>query len=137
MRVLAAVGLVGAVAFGCGASNAGALGSIRVKTPKVPTHTVTYSVPSSAMEPTIHCARPAPGCEAAVSDRIAVAEPALDVHRGDVIVFNTPPRAAQVCGSGGVFVKRLIGLPGETWQEKEGYVYLNGKRLNEPYVKNS
>ena len=34
-------------------------------------------------------------------------------HRGDIVVFNTPPTAEDRCGEGGVFVKRLIGLPGE------------------------
>jgi signal peptidase I len=34
-----------------------------------------------------------------------------------------------------VFVKRIIALPGETWQERSGYVYINGKRLNESYIK--
>jgi signal peptidase I len=32
-------------------------------------------------------------------------------------------------------VKRLIALPGETWSERDGYVYINGKRLNEPYIR--
>jgi signal peptidase I len=32
-------------------------------------------------------------------------------------------------------VKRLIGLPGDRWEERNGYVYIDGKRLNEPYVK--
>ena len=27
-------------------------------------------------------------------------------------------------------MKRLIGLPGEIWEEQAGYVYINGKRLN-------
>jgi signal peptidase I len=31
-------------------------------------------------------------------------------------------------------VKRLIGLPGETWSERNGLVYINGKKLDEPYV---
>jgi signal peptidase I len=31
-------------------------------------------------------------------------------------------------------VKRLIGLPGDVWQERSGYVYINGKKLNEPYI---
>jgi signal peptidase I len=34
-------------------------------------------------------------------------------------------------------VKRLIGLPGEVISERDGYVYVNGKRLHEPYVKPS
>ena len=33
------------------------------------------------------------------------------------------------CGAGGIFVKRLIGLPGDTGREKNGYVYINGKKL--------
>ena len=31
-------------------------------------------------------------------------------------------------------MKRLIGLPGDTWEERDGYVYIDGKRLNEPYI---
>jgi signal peptidase I len=54
--------------------------------------------------------------------------------RGDIVVFDTPPEAARACGAGGTYVKRLIGLPGETWSEKNGYVSIDGKRLDEPYV---
>jgi len=96
-----------------------------------------YRIPSSSMEPTLHCARPALGCQARFSDRVLACRICYDFSspkRGDIVVFNTPPKAAQVCGSGGVFVKRLIGLPGEVWSEKDGYVYINGKKLNEPYI---
>ena len=96
-----------------------------------------YRIPSSSMEPTLHCARPALGCQARFSDRVLACRICYDFtspKRGDIVVFNTPPKAAQVCGSGGVFVKRLIGLPGDVWQEKDGYIYINGKKLNEPYV---
>ena len=31
-------------------------------------------------------------------------------------------------------MKRLIGLPGEHLSERDGYVYVNGKRLDEPYI---
>lgn len=97
-----------------------------------------YRIPSSSMEPTLHCARPALGCEARFSDRVLACRICYDLwspKRGDIVVFNTPPRAAQICGSGGVFVKRLIGLPGDTWEERDGYVYIDGKRLNESYIK--
>ncbi len=97
-----------------------------------------YRIPSSSMEPTLHCARPGPGCEARFSDRVLANRLIYhfrDPRRGDVVVFNTPPAAALRCGAGGTFVKRLIGLPGETWSERNGYVYIDGKRLNEPYVK--
>lgn len=96
-----------------------------------------YRIPSSSMEPTLHCATPGPGCEAHFSDRVLANRfiyHFTSPKRGDIVVFNTPPEAAVKCGAGGVFVKRLIGLPGERWSERNGYVYIDGKRLNEPYV---
>ena len=71
------------------------------------------------MEPTLHCARAASvdGCEARFSDRVLANRFIYhfrDPHRGEIIVFNTPPAAQQECGAGGMFVKRLIGLPGDT-----------------------
>src|SRR6201990_888763 len=86
-----------------------------------------YRIPSSSMEPTLHCARPALGCEARFSDRVLACRICYDLFspkRGDVVVFNTPPEAARICGSGGVFVKRLIGLPGETWKERNGFIFI-------------
>ena len=29
----------------------------------------------------------------------------------------------------------MIGLPGDQWAERDGYVYIDGKKLNEPYIK--
>ena len=96
-----------------------------------------YRIPSSSMEPTLHCARPAAGCEARTSDRVLANRFVYhfrDPKRGEIIVFNVPPLARQECGSEGTFVKRLIGLPGEVWEERAGYVFINGRRLDEPYV---
>jgi signal peptidase I len=96
-----------------------------------------YRIPSSSMEPTLHCARPGPDCEASYSDRVLACRFCYRLwnpRRGDIIVFKTPKLAALRCGAGGTFVKRLIGLPGDTWEERSGYVYVNGKRLNEPYI---
>src|SRR4051794_13455586 len=96
-----------------------------------------YRVPSSSMEPTLHCARPASGCEARFSDRILACRLCYRLSapkRGDVVVFRTPPLAAVRCGAGGTYVKRLIGLPGELWEERGGYVFINGRRLDEPYI---
>lgn len=97
-----------------------------------------YRIPSSSMEPTLHCARPGSGCGARFSDRVLANRFIYHFKkpsRGDIIVFKTPPAAKEKCGAGGTFVKRLIGLPGETVQEKDGVVYINGKRLEEPYIK--
>jgi signal peptidase I len=97
-----------------------------------------YRIPSSSMEPTLHCARPGPGCMARFSDRVLANRFIFHFtqpKRGQIVVFETPPQARERCGAGGVFVKRIIGLPGETWEERNGFVYINGRRLNEPYVK--
>ena len=97
-----------------------------------------YRIPSSSMEPTLHCARPGSGCEARFSDRVLANRFIYHFrkpHRGDIIVFKTPPLAKEKCGAGGTFVKRLIALPGETWQEKNGSIFIDGKKLIEPYIK--
>jgi signal peptidase I len=98
-----------------------------------------YRIPSSSMEPTLHCARPGPGCEARLSDRVLANRFIYHFrspHRGEIIVFNTPKQAAQAaCNASGTFVKRLIGLPGETVSERNGQLFINGKHLNEPYIK--
>ncbi|HEX5582083.1 signal peptidase I [Gaiella sp.] len=102
-----------------------------------------YKIPSSSMEPTLHCARPKIGCEARFDDRVLANRFIYHLrspHRGDIVVFDTPPAARIACGEGGTFVKRLIGLPGETVEVRlnanaQGIVYIDGKRLDEPYIK--
>ena len=97
-----------------------------------------YRIPSSLMEPTLHCGRPGTGCLARFSERVLAnrfiyhfREP----ERGDVVVFETPPKARLLCGAGGTFVKRLIGEPGDTVSQRDGVVYINGKKLDEPYIR--
>jgi signal peptidase I len=103
-----------------------------------------YRIPSSSMEPTLHCASPGPGCQAHFSDRVLACRICLDFSspsRGDIIVFKTPPKAEQKCGEGGTFVKRLVGMPNETIKEVAGQIYVKGpndevfRKLNEPYIK--
>ena len=99
-----------------------------------------YRIPSSSMEPTLHCAEPQPGCLANYSDRVLANRFIYhfrDPHRGDIVVFNTPPLALEKCGAGGTFVKRIIGLPGDTVLERKGRVSINGRPLDEPYVPQS
>jgi signal peptidase I len=94
-----------------------------------------FRVPSSSMEPTLHCARPGDGCTARFNDRVIANRLAYrfgSPKRGQIVVFHAP---AHACGLGGVFVKRLIGLPGDVVSERHGDVYVNGKALKEPYVK--
>jgi signal peptidase I len=98
-----------------------------------------YRIPSSSMEPTLHCARPGTGCDARFSDRVLANRFIYrfrDPHRGEIVVFETPKAAKEQCGASGTFVKRLIGLPGETVREDEqGFILVDGKKLDEPYIK--
>jgi len=95
-----------------------------------------YKIPSPSMEPTYHCSG-MPGCLGGTNDRVLANRFIYHFrspHRGDVIVFNAPKQAVLDCGQGGTYVKRLVGLPGETISARDGHVYINGQRLNEPYL---
>jgi signal peptidase I len=103
-----------------------------------------YRIPSSSMEPYLNCAKPGPGCLGNSSDRVLACRICLtfsNPSRGDVVVFNTPPKALQKCGEGGTFVKRIVGMPGETVREdKKGFIWIRGPnsrtwvKLDEPYI---
>jgi signal peptidase I len=96
-----------------------------------------YRIPTASMEPTLHCAQPEAYCRARVSDRIVANRLAFrfrSPRRGEVVVFQTPPATEAACGRGGVFVKRIVGLPGETISERSGRIFVNGQPLSEPYV---
>jgi signal peptidase I len=99
-----------------------------------------YRIPSSSMEPTLHCAEPAPGCVARFSDRVLANRFIYrfrDPERGEIVVFKTPPAAASCLeggGAGQTFVKRLIGLPGDHLEQRDGILSVNGERLEEPYI---
>jgi signal peptidase I len=98
-----------------------------------------YRIPSSSMEPTLHCARPGSECEARFSDRVLANRFIYhfrDPKRGEIVVFETPPDAERCQdGAGGeTFVKRIIGLPGEIVQERRGSVFIDDRPLDEPYL---
>ena len=83
----------------------------------------SFYIPSGSMLPTLQ-----------VGDRIIVNKLSYDlhaVHRGDIVVFARPPLEDQEYAD---LVKRVIGLPGETISSKDGSVYINGKKLNEPWL---
>lgn len=81
---------------------------------------VNAKVPSSSMESTIM-----------TGDRImgfrlsyAFAEP----ERGDIVIFKYPDDESVL------FIKRIIGMPGDTVEVKGGTVFINGMALQEPYL---
>lgn len=77
-------------------------------------------VPSASMAPTI-----------AAGDRVWTDKLFIrfsELERGDVVVFD-PPFASEL-----EYIKRVIGLPGETVEVKGGQVWVNGRALDEPYA---
>jgi signal peptidase I len=54
--------------------------------------------------------------------------PMRDIRRGDIVVFKYPDEPERD------FIKRVIGLPGETLELRNKKVYINGQPLDEPYV---
>jgi signal peptidase I len=86
----------------------------------------TFAIPSGSMEPTL-----------LIGDRIVVDKLSFDLHpvdRGDVVVFRRP--AADHCPGSHVryLVKRVVGLPTETVSARHGVVYIDGRRLAEPWL---
>jgi signal peptidase I len=96
-----------------------------------------FRVPTSSMEPTLHCAKPGFGCTGTLNDRVIVAKIVYrfrNPERGEIAVFHAPPEAKQRCSEGGTYLKRVLGLPGEQVSERDGAFYVDGRKLNEPYV---
>ena len=54
-----------------------------------------------------------------------------DVNRGDVVVFENPGDGDTTTKD---LIKRVIGLPGETVEARDGQVVINGQPLDEPYL---
>ena len=86
-------------------------------------------VPTGSMEPTVQ-----------INDRLVVEKISYLLHppqRGDIIVFQAPEKALIISGSTtpDAYLKRVIGLPGETVEIRGGQVFINGQPLQESYIK--
>jgi len=103
-----------------------------------------FYIPSASMQPTLK-----------VGDRVLVNKLSYhlhDVHRGDIIVFQRPPDSqptvsVQSCDGKTLtisraawsdkvddLIKRVVALPGETVEWRNGHVFINGNQLDEPYL---
>jgi signal peptidase I len=84
----------------------------------------TFYIPSASMENTL-----------LINDHLLVNKLSYrwgNVKQGDIVVFKTPPKEPDK--SINDLIKRVIALPGDTFQEQNGVVYVNGKPLSEPYT---
>ena len=108
-----------------------------------------FFIPSGSMIP-----------ELEIGDRVVVSKVSYRLHgprRGDIVVFDCPPRAScpppvraasppvralrSLLEAIGVrqpsteeYIKRVIGLPGDTVDIRDGRVYIDGRELVEPYL---
>ncbi len=107
-----------------------------------------FYIPSESMAPQLQ-----------VDDRVLVSKLSYRLHppnRGDIVVFDCPQESCPEKRQGGnpvvrflravaegvgvvqpsteEFIKRVVGLPGETLEARDGQVYVDGRRLVEPYL---
>jgi signal peptidase I len=82
-----------------------------------------FYIPSLSMYPTLH-----------KGDRVLVNKVSYDlhdIHRGDIVVFERPPGEPTSIKD---LIKRVIGLPGDVIEGRDGIVYVNGTALEESYI---
>lgn len=82
-------------------------------------------IPSGSMLPTLQ-----------INDRLIIDKLSYefrDPKRGDIVVFS-PTEALRAQNFKDAFIKRVIGLPGETVEVRDGRVYINNQPLQEKYI---
>jgi signal peptidase I len=83
-------------------------------------------IPSGSMEPTLQ-----------INDHLMIEKVSYHLQkpeRGDIVVFK-PTDALKQENYHQAFIKRIIGLPGDTVEVKGGQVYVNGQVISEDYIK--
>ena len=84
-----------------------------------------FVIPSGSMEPTLM-----------VDDRVVVYKLGYrlhDVNRGDVVVFHKADQTSEAED----LIKRVVALGGEVFEIRGGRVYIDGRRLEEPYLESA
>ena len=85
-------------------------------------------IPSGSMLPTLQ-----------INDRLIIDKVSYHFEspeRGDIVVFN-PTKTLEAQNFHEAFIKRIIGLPGDTVEVKGGRVYINGQPLRENYLEDA
>lgn len=85
----------------------------------------TFFIPSASMEPTLN-----------IGDRVFVNKLSYSFHsvrRGDLVVFTLPPGESAGVGVDDL-IKRVVGLPGDTIEARNGHVFIDNRQLPEPYL---
>lgn len=83
-------------------------------------------IPSGSMKPTLQ-----------INDRLVVEKVSYYFNppkRGEIVVFHPPDSPLLKGQEKEAFIKRIIGLPGETVEVKDGKVFVNGQALEEDYI---
>lgn len=74
-----------------------------------------FTVSGASMYPTLHN-----------GDRMVLSKVG-DIHRFDVVILKAPDENVE-------YIKRVIGMPGDTIEMKSGVLYINGKKVDQPFI---
>ena len=74
-----------------------------------------FTVSGASMYPTLHN-----------GDRMVLSKVG-DIHRFDVVILKAPDENVE-------YIKRVIGMPGDTVEMKSGVLYINGKKIDQPFI---
>ena len=74
-----------------------------------------FTVSGASMYPTLHN-----------GDRMVLSKVG-NIHRFDVVILKAPDENVE-------YIKRVIGMPGDTIEMKSGVLYINGKKVDQPFI---
>ena len=98
----------------------------------------SFAIPTASMEDNmligdhLLVSRAAYGVTGSAVDKAVF--PMRTIRRGDIVVFKAPPEIKAGNLSRLMYVKRVIGLPGDLLRIRDNHVDINGRALDEPYV---
>ncbi len=85
-----------------------------------------HQVNGQSMEPNFHSG------EYVLTDKVGYQTG--EIRRGDIVVFHAPEASGCPAGTGCDFIKRVLGVPGDTISVHDNAIWINGQQLPEPYI---